>query len=136
MAKKAPTVTIQDQVFIPAAPDAIYSALLNPKQHAAFTGAAVTGKAKVGAEFTAWDGYITGRHLQLEKGRLIVQEWSTSEWPAGYEPSILVWTFKPKRNGTEVTLLHTQVPAEQAADYADGWREHYFTPMTGYFSTR
>ena len=53
------------------------------EEHAAFTGAKATCDARVGGIFTAYDGYISGRIVELETGERIVQEWRTTEWPPG-----------------------------------------------------
>jgi len=130
----AATTTIKQTEFIPGVkPQEVYDALVDPRKHTAFTGAKATGQAKVGAKFTAWDGYITGRHLQLEPGKRLVQEWSTTEWPASVPPSRLEWTFQKKGDGTEVTMVHSEVPAEQAESYRQGWIDNYWDPLKQYF---
>src|SRR5688572_10615748 len=112
--------TIRQSVTIPAPPLEVYRALVDSTTHADFTGAEATGETRVGATFTAWDGYITGRHLALEEGRRIAQEWSTTEWPEGHPPSTVEFTLAAVEDGTELTLLHTGVPAEQADSYRQG----------------
>jgi activator of HSP90 ATPase len=87
-------------------------------------------------KFTAWDGYITGRHLQLKSGKKIVQEWSTSEFPNGYPPSILELTFKAKKGGTEIVMTHSKVPASQTARYREGWVSAYWNPLREYFAKK
>ncbi len=130
----AATTTIQQTDFIAGAkPYEVYDALVDARKHAEFTGAKATGQAKVGAKFTAWDGYITGKHLVLEPGRRLVQEWTTNEWPAGASPSRLEWTFVAKGDGTQVTLVHTDVPAEQAETYRTGWIDYYWDPLKQFF---
>lgn len=125
--------TIEDKVVIPATPDEVYDAFLDPKKHAAFTGSKATGSPKVGAKFTAWDGYISGKNLELEKGKRIVQEWVTTGWPEGYAPSRLELTFTRVKGGTEISMVHSNVPAEQADDYAQGWKDFYWKPLKEYF---
>jgi uncharacterized protein YndB with AHSA1/START domain len=71
--------TIRQRVTIPASPEAVYKAMTNARLQAAFTGAPAAGRARVGYRFVAWDGYIEGRHTVLRRGRLIVQEWRTSD---------------------------------------------------------
>ena len=93
------TKTIKQKQFISAKPVEIYDALLNEQKHSAFTGAKATCDRRVGGKFTAWDGYITGKNVKLENGRRIIQEWKTSEWPQGYPPSLIEFTFKPKAGG-------------------------------------
>jgi activator of HSP90 ATPase len=125
--------TIEDKAVIPATPDEVYDAFLDPKKHAAFTGSKATGSPKVGGKFTSWDGYILGKNLELEKGKRIVQEWVTTEWPEGYPPSRLELTFRKVRGGTEISMVHSNVPAEQAEEYAQGWKDFYWKPLAKYF---
>jgi activator of HSP90 ATPase len=126
--------TIEDKAVIPATPEEVYGAFLDPKKHAAFTGSKATGSPKVGGKFTSWDGYISGKNLELEKGKKIVQEWVTTEWPEGYPPSRLELTFKKVKGGTEISMVHSNVPAEQAEEYAQGWKDFYWKLLVKYFS--
>jgi len=131
----ASVATIEQTVEIPATPEEVYEGFTNPTIHEAMTGAEATGVAKVGAEFTAWDGYIKGTYLELEPGKRIVQEWSTSEWPDGAKPSRLELTFEPIGEGhTKLTMIHSHVPVEQKDMYESGWHESYWEPMTDYFN--
>ncbi|MBI4547246.1 MAG: SRPBCC domain-containing protein [Ignavibacteriae bacterium] len=130
------TKTIKQKEYIAAPPQEIYDALLDEEKHSAFTGARATCDRRVGGKFTAWDGYIFGTNMVLEHGHRIVQEWKTTEWPNGYGPSIIEFTFKPKVNGTEIRIVQTNVPASQAALYKQGWAEHYWTPLKKYFTRK
>jgi activator of HSP90 ATPase len=130
---KLKTSKITQKVLIPASPEEVYDAFIDSKKHSAFTGAKATCDPRVGGEFTAWDGYITGRNLELEKGKRIVQEWSTSEWPEGYPPSRLELTFRKVKDGTELTMVHSNVPAEQAEEYRQGWIDNYWDLLKEYF---
>lgn len=58
--------------IIPASPEAIYDAWLDSKAHGAMTGSKAKASAKVGAKFSAWDGYIEGTNLELVPGERIV----------------------------------------------------------------
>lgn len=128
--------TIEQTVFFDASPEEIYDALLDPKKHSAFTGSPATTSAKKGATFTAWDGYITGKNLELVKGKKIVQEWKTTEWPDGYPFSRLEFTLSAKKGGTELKMVHSEVPAEQVADYTSGWKSAYWDPLKEYLAKR
>ena len=44
------------------------------------TGGDAEVSERVGAAYSAWDGYITGRNVELVPGRSIVQTWRTSEF--------------------------------------------------------
>jgi activator of HSP90 ATPase len=131
--KAPPTLTIRHSVAIAATPVEVYDALVNAKKHAAFTGAAAKSSHKVGGKFTAWDGYISGKYLNLVAGRKIVEEWSTNEWPAGYAPSLIELAFERAEHGTRLKMVQTRVPANQTAEYRQGWKDYYWTPLKKHF---
>ena len=126
--------TITQKVVVSATPDEVYDAFVNPRKHAAFTESPATGSSKVGGKFTAWDGYITGVHRKLVTGKKIVQDWRTTEWPAGAPDSRVEFSFKAVKGGTEVRMVHSNVPAEQADSYRQGWIDFYWNPLKAYFS--
>lgn len=121
---------------IPASPAAVYRALIDPEEHAAFTGSEATGEPKVGAAFTAWDGYIHGKIVELEEDRKIVQAWSTTEWPADQPPSKVEIRLEPDGDETRLTLVHSEVPESQAESYRQGWIDYYWSPLQQYFQDR
>ncbi len=118
---------------VPSTPHAVYSAWLDSAQHSGFTGGKAAINADVGANFTAWDGYITGKNIQLDLGRRIIQSWRTSEFPKGSPDSRLEIHFEPVFDGTRVTILHSDIPEGQGEKYRAGWNDKYFQPMRAYF---
>jgi uncharacterized protein YndB with AHSA1/START domain len=130
------TRTIEQKVIIPATPNEVYDAFMDPVKHAEFTGDEASGSSEVGGEFIASNGYITAKNLELERGKRIVQEWSTSEWPEGYPPSRLEITLKQTKGGTELIMVQTKVPSAQADSYDEGWHEFYWQPLVKYFEKR
>jgi activator of HSP90 ATPase len=133
---KVETTTIKQKAIIPAAPQEVYEAYVDAKKHSKFTGSKATGKAVTGGKFTAWDGYIFGKNLELEGGKRVVQEWTTTDWVEGYGPSRLELTFKEVPGGTEISMVHSNVPKEQADEIAEGWVEFYWNPLREYFSSQ
>ncbi len=128
--------TITQKVVVPASPGQVYAAFLDARTHAAFTGSPATCAARVGGKFTAWDGYIFGVNRELIEDRRIVQEWQTTEWPDGAAPSTVEFSFKAVKGGTEVRMVHSKVPAEQADAYRQGWIDYYWEPLKAYFTRR
>jgi activator of HSP90 ATPase len=129
----AKTETIKQNVSVPATPEEVYEAFIDPKKHSKFTGSKATCDPKVGGKFTAWDGYISGKNLQLEPAKKILQEWQTTDWPEGQPPSTLELTLKKTGTGTQIIMKHSGVPADQAADTAQGWIDWYWEPLKKYF---
>ncbi|HYA57702.1 MAG TPA: SRPBCC family protein [Thermoplasmata archaeon] len=127
------TRTIRHSVWIRAPPTDVYDALMTSKGHSAFTGASARISPRVGGKFTAHDGYIHGRNVELVRGRKIVQEWRPAEdaWPKDHY-STVTFTLRPSRGGTQLTFLQTGVLPEYAAELAGGWKEFYWTPLKQY----
>jgi len=129
-----PEVTkLKQKVIIPASPKEVYEAFTDPKRHTAFTGSKASGVAKIDGKFTAWDGYIFGKYLKFEPGKYLAQEWQTTDWPEGYPPSRFELTFKAVAGGTEITMVHSNIPKEQEQELAQGWVEFYWKPLKEYF---
>ena len=118
---------------IPATPAEIYKAWLSTKGHTAMTGSAAKVDGKIGGKFTAWDGYIFGSTLALEPDQRIAQAWRTSEFPDEAPDSLVEITLKETKDGTKITLTHSQIPAGQEDSYRQGWEDFYFKPMQAYF---
>lgn len=134
--KALKTGTIRQSVFVNAPPEEVYEAFVNPRIHSEFTGSRATGAPRIGSRITAWDGYITGRNLKLQKGKVVVQEWRTTEFPKGYSSSSLKLTFKRKGKGTMLTMVHSKVPKSQVKEYTSGWSSWYWKPLKKYFDEK
>ena len=121
---------------IPASAQEIYDAWLDSLAHCEMTGGEADMSDEIAAEVSAWDGYITGRNLELIPGERIVQSWRTTQFADEHEDSIITLTFEEADDGTLMTLAHSNVPDEQTSYELGGWQEYYFDPMRKYFGKR
>src|SRR5438876_8864328 len=106
--------SFQLEMIVAAEPQRVFSAWMDSREHAAFTGG---GEAVIepwaGGRFIAWDGYIHGILLGLEPGVRIVQTWRTSEFLPESRDSRLSVEFGPARGGTRVRIRHADLPPSQ-----------------------
>src|SRR5229473_3555630 len=95
--------------IIPATSNEIFDAWLDSRGHEQLTGGQPAQiSADEGANFTAWNGYITGRNLKLDPARRIVQSWRTTKF--------------------------TKDDPDGHTSYRDGgWQNNYFDPMKKHF---
>lgn len=114
---------------IPATPQQVYDAWLSSKEHSAMTGGVANVDPKVGGDFDAWDGYITGKTIELDPGRRILQTWRTSQFTEKDSDSIIEVLLESDGDGTLLTLIHSNVPDGQTSYEEVGWQQHYFEPM-------
>jgi activator of HSP90 ATPase len=119
---------------LPASPEAVYEAWLDSACHGAMTGAPAAIGGRVGEPYSAWDGYITGKALELVPGKRIVQSWRTSEFEESDPDSTVTIDLEPTKSGTRLTLTHNGVPDGQTDYENGGWRDFYFSPMKAYFA--
>jgi activator of HSP90 ATPase len=121
---------------LPATPQAVYDAWLDSASHGAMTGGRAKIARRVGGAYSAWDGYITGKTLELIPGKRIVQSWRTSEFGAHDSDSTIIIELEPTKGGARLTLTHCGVPDGQTSYENGGWQDNYFTPMKAYFASQ
>jgi activator of HSP90 ATPase len=128
------TKQIRHVVRFKAKPSTIYSALMNSRKHAAFTGAPAKIDPKVGGRFAAWGPHIRGINIELIKNKRIVQAWKAANWPKGHY-SIATFELKPAGSGTVLTFTHVGIPAKNAKGINQGWKTHYWQPLKSAISS-
>jgi len=126
------TTNFKIKKHINASPSEIYKSWLDGALHAQMTGGEATGKPEVESQFTAWDGYISGKNVELEPDKRIVQSWRTTEFDANDDDSKLEIDLIPTGSGCSLILTHSNIPDGQP-DYEQGWEDHYFKPMVDFF---
>jgi uncharacterized protein YndB with AHSA1/START domain len=136
---------IHQTVTFPASPERVYDALTQAAQfdHVFRLGeAAKTMKLgsrsteispDVGGAFTLFGGYILGRHLHLERPRLIVQAWREVVWEQG-QFSLVSFRLTAQDGGTVITFDHTGFPEGAGPHLSIGWYENYWDPMRKYLA--
>ena len=115
-----------------ASPGSLYNAWLDSDLHSNMTGGKAQVSDQVGGVFTAWDGYIRGKNLELQPSMRILQSWRTTEFQDTDPDSLIEITFIPEGDDTRVTIRHSDLP-EHGMQYQQGWVDAYFTPMKLYF---
>ncbi len=127
--------TIRQTVTFDAPPHAVFEALMDSKRHSAFTGSKASISRKVGGKISAWDGYIEGKNLRLEKDKVIVQTWRTTEFEEGDEDSQVMFHLSEKGTGTRLMFVHSKVPDRLAEDFRQGWIDNYWVPLKAYLDS-
>lgn len=124
--------SIHQEVTFKATPERIYEALMDSKEHAAFTanGAADIDRTEGGA-FSAHDGHILGRTIELVRNRRIVQAWRPKTWPEGVY-SIVRLELAEAGDETRLTLDQTGIPEGETGHLESGWHARYWEPLAKY----
>lgn len=128
--------TIAMSVDLPASPARLHRMYLNPRLHAAFSGAPVKIAARPGAQFRAFGGKISGKILQLLPNRLIVQSWRSVHFGKRDLDSTLVLAFFPQHVGARIELTQVNVADRDYAGVCEGWFKYYWLPWREYLVRR
>ena len=124
------TVTLA--VELPASPSRLYRMYLDPREHAAFTGAPVKIAARTGAAFVAFGGALSGTILQVIPNRLIVQSWRSTQFAKRDIDSTLVLSFWSTRGAGRIEITHVNVADSDFAGVSEGWSKYYWIPWRAY----
>lgn len=132
----------QEPIFA-AVPKRVYDALTDAKQFqqvqllsGAMKALDLTSKPaevslELGGPIKLFGGYISGRQLELEPGKRIVQAWRSASWPA-HDYSIAKFDLVAEGTGTRIVFDHTGFPVGEAEHLAAGWKSNYWDAMTQY----
>ncbi|HSI89922.1 MAG TPA: SRPBCC domain-containing protein [Adhaeribacter sp.] len=115
--------------IMPASPEEVYEALTHATVLETWTGETAEMSTEPGSEFSLWEGSISGKNLEFETNRKIVQQWYFGDQE---EPSVVTIKLHPHKQGTSVELRHTNIPDEAYDDMTEGWDETYFGSLEGF----
>jgi len=123
--------TFSKSFRINAGTDDVYSALTNPVTIELWSGYPAVMSEEPGSEFSLWEGDITGRNIEFIPGRKVVQEWYFGDQE---EKSIVTITIRAEGGNSVVTVEQTNIPDDDFADIAEGWREYYIGAIISLFN--
>lgn len=129
------TKTIRQTVYFDAPPHKVFEALMDSKKHAAFTGDTAKINPRVGGAFSTFGGWATGKTTRLEKDKIIVQSWRTSDFAQEDPDSKVMFHFSKKGNGTRLVFVQSNVRDDQAEDLKQGWIDFYWDPLKKYLKS-
>ena len=113
----------------------LYKCIMDSRIHSSFTGGEAVIEDKEGTGFTAFDGYVTGKNILLERGKNIVQSLRAEEdgWPEDHFSEVN-FVFNEIPEGTRLDFYHTGIPEHKAEDIAKGWKDFYWEPLKEYLN--
>lgn len=116
--------------IIPATPEDVFAALTNTFTIELWTGYKAIMDDQPGTEFSLWDGDITGINLEVIKDKKLVQEWYFGDQ---VEKSLVTIKLFENKKGTQVELIHTNIPDEDYENITEGWINYYFGAIKEFF---
>jgi activator of HSP90 ATPase len=115
---------------IPAEPEEVFYALTNPFTIELWTGYPAIMDTDIGTEFSLWEGDITGKNLEIITNKKIVQEWYFGDQS---EKSIVTLKIFENKKGTQLEVIHENIPDEDFENIVEGWNEYYIGAIIEFF---
>jgi len=122
--------TFKKYTYIPAPPEEVYLALTKDLSIKLWTGAEVEFIEEPGMEFSFWDGDISGKNLEFDYGKKIVQQWYFGE---ENEPSIVTIKLHEDKKGTSLEFVQTNIPEADYDEFTSGITEYYLGGLVDFF---
>lgn len=108
----------------------VFTGWLDNQLHADYTGGQKADISKnEGGNFSVWNGYITGKNIELFPHKRIVQSWRTSDFSSEDPDSQIEISFQQKEDHVLMSISHSKLPAGSAETYKKGWKSFYFKHM-------
>ncbi len=126
---------IKQSVYFESTPHEIFELLMDSKKHSLFSGSKASISREKNGKFTAYDGYIEGKNLEIVNDKKILQEWWGSDWEEGIY-SRAEFKLDKKGKGCQLTFIQTQVPDSQSEAIKQGWIDYYWEPMKEYLKSK
>jgi len=132
--------SIHQEVIIKASRKRVYEVLTDAKQFTQLTkltdmkdAAPAVISREAGGSFSCFDGYITGRHVELLPNQRIVQAWRAGGWSEGVY-SIARFELEEQGSDTKIVFDHRGFPNGLGEHLASGWKAHYWEPLAKYLA--
>jgi len=116
--------------IIEAEPEDVFTALTNPFTIELWSGYPAVMDTNPGTEFSLWDGDISGKNLEIEINKKIIQEWYFGDQE---EKSIVAIKLFENKKGTQVEVRHTNIPDEDFENITEGWDDYYMGALKVFF---
>jgi activator of HSP90 ATPase len=114
-------------------PTDIFEAFTQPGRVRAFTQSECDVSPAPGATFRLFSGNIEGINVEMEPGKLILQQWRFANWPEGVSSTLRIELSEPEHGTTVVQLVQTGVPVADkfgnehvVETTTTGWTQNFF----------
>jgi uncharacterized protein YndB with AHSA1/START domain len=124
-------------VTINARPGEVFDALTEPRKISKWAGQKGRVDSTIGGKFELFDGWVKGKVLAYQPGKVLAYTWHPTDWSDEWEPSIVKYKFSSTKTGTKIVLNHSGFPNDsEKKSHRSGWTEHVFDPLKKLFESR
>ncbi|NJK84818.1 MAG: ATPase [Bacteroidales bacterium] len=115
---------------INALPDEVFNSITNPVAIELWSGYPANIQPVPGTEFELWEGDISGKIIDVEPNKKLIQEWYFGDQN---EQSLVSIYLRQKGNSTVVELEHVNIPDEEFENIKEGWSKYFWGAIQEFF---
>eukprot|EP00871_Galdieria_phlegrea_P001915 jgi/Galph1/2724/GphlegSOOS_G1423.1 len=113
-----------------ASPKDLFDCFVIAAKIQAYTRQSAQITPRVNEPFSLLNGQISGKILEIQPEKRLVQEWRMKDWPVNhYSRVTLIFEAKESEGLTNLHLIQESVPEEFAEQTEQGWKQHIFLPI-------
>lgn len=129
--------SISMSITIKAKPADVFNALTDSKSILRWSGQRAKVEATIGGKFEMFDGWVKGKVLAYQAGKILSYTWHPTDWSKETEPSIVKYKFSASGRNTKVLLTQSGFPNETSRkEHHRGWSKHVFDPLKEFFESQ
>lgn len=126
-------MSITQQALIAAEPAEVYAVLADADALSALSGMSGVPGRSAGEEFSAFDGNVTGRQIELVPGQRLVQAWRFPQFAPGTY-SMVSFSLTAEAGGTRLVIEQHGEPDDWHDHIDANWPTFYLTPLENHFA--
>jgi len=127
-------MTIRQQITFDCSAKQLFSILTEANKFSQITASEAVFDLRVGGEFSAFNGMISGRFIELEHDKRLSQRWRAANWQDGVYSLISFNLQASTEHKTTLSFEQTEYPVEFERHLAQGWQERYWQPIKKYLA--
>lgn len=118
--------------FDDVSPERLFAAFSNAKEHSAVLKMPVEIAPKSGSVYKAFDGKLIGTVIGSSPGKQLILSWRTWKFEPVDTDSILVLTFVKNEKGSQIEMVHANVPDRLRNEVNAHWNIFYWDAWRAY----
>jgi uncharacterized protein YndB with AHSA1/START domain len=120
---------LKKTIHIKVPREEVFNAITNPLTIELWSGYQAAMEAVPGAEFSMFEGDITGRIKTVEPPSILEQVWDFGDQK---EESLVRIELSEEPGKTRIELSHTNIPDEVYENIDTGWKHYYLEALKSY----
>jgi hypothetical protein len=120
------TKEFKQRVTLPCNAKLVFEQLLDSRKHTKITKSPAFVNKREGGTFTAFNGQLTGRNIEIKPNKKIVQAIRFKNWDKDCYSIVTLKTIQTSNNKCTLELLQVGIPSNNIGKVKKHWNNNYW----------